>query len=131
MALAPDDPAIANSLGNLGVTVLRGGRGREGYRGAGFLDLLAEALAIQEAAFPDNPGHPSRTGTANSLAIAHRALAALGPPITGTLPPDLDAAEALEARYVLDTAKIEKNVEDIIARTRLYESGEEPPPWGE
>lgn len=128
-ALPPDDPDIAESLNNLGSTLLHAGRGRQGYRRAGCLDLLAEALTIFEAAFSDAPNHPNRINTARWLAVAHRVLARREEAITGRMVPDLAVAKDLEAQYGLDEDVIQAMVGDRVEREQVVEAGGEPGPW--
>lgn len=126
---SPDNLEIAYSLNHLGRVLLKSGRGRQGYRGAGCLDLLVEALMIREAVFSADPGHPERVSTANWLAIAHRALVRPGSPVNGTHHADLTDAEALEKQYSLDATTVRTDADIIAERTQLFEDESlEPPP---
>jgi tetratricopeptide (TPR) repeat protein len=126
---SPDSLEIAYSLNHLGRVLLKSGRGRRGYRGAGCIDLLVEALMVREAVFPDDPGHPERVSTANWLAIANRVLVEPGSPITGTHRADLTESEALEKQYGLDATIVRTYADDIAERTQLFEGKSiEPPP---
>ena len=122
--LPAGDPELANSLLNLGITLLKAGRARAGYRGEGALDLLTRALEIRVAAFPDRPRHPNRVGAARRLAQAHLALDRLGPPLPDMTRPDPARARALCAEYALDFDKESAAADLIVTRTQAHDRGD-------
>ena len=117
-ALPAGDPDIAHSLLGLGAPLLRAGRARHPYHGGAALDLIARALAIWEAAFPDTPCHPHRVAAATWLAQAHLALTALGDPAADTA-----RADALIVEHVLDWAGIETKADLYARRACAHEAG--------
>lgn len=118
VALPPGDPDLAQSLSNLGSTLLTSGRARQGYRAHAVLDLLTEALAIHEDAF-DRLDHPDRVNTSRWLASARWTVDALGGPVLGQVAPDPARAQALCAAYNLDPEEQMAMAQFFAERARL------------
>ncbi len=126
-ALPPDDPDLANSLHNLGGTLLQAGRAGAGYRGEGVLDLLEQALAVFEDAF-DWADHPNRSNSANWLATAHWTLAEIGGDVVGQIVPNLARAQELCAAYGFEPDEFKPIAALLAERCRMFARGEEVPP---